>query len=110
MRKLICFLATGVFFLFTECSKDPLDFTPDVPAEKGSAFTEALSPEVEEAVESGVVWLLDQQDLSSGLFGGTDWDGVARTALAVTKLCDRSVERGFPSPAEEGPYVTEIVK
>lgn len=111
MKKLICLLCTGVFLLFTECSKDPLDFAPDIPAEKGVVGIEALSPEVDAAVETGVAWLLTQRNPSDGSFGGSfAYDAVARTALAVTKLCDRSVEMGYPYPAEDGPYVDEIVE
>ena len=77
MRKLICFLATGVFLLFTTCVTDPTDFAPDLQGEKSIALNEPFPPEVEEAIVSGIEWLLPIQT-PDGNFGGSS-NGVART-------------------------------
>ena len=98
----------GIVFLLaamvcTTCTKDEVLLPPDG---ESSALknTLVLPPEVETAIVSGINWLLTTQN-PDGNFGGYS-DGVARTALAVTKLCDRSVELGHMPLV--GPYATEI--
>lgn len=104
MRKLFCFLATGVFLLCTTCVTDPIDFAPELQREKSNAL---LFPQnVEDAIVSGIEWLLLPTTQNPDGSFGTPWDEVAKTALAVTKLCDRSVELG--SAPLEGIYATDI--
>ena len=107
MKRLIYFFVAGVFLLVTACSEDPFDLSPELPQVESVAPGE-YPPEISEAIETGIEWLLDQQH-TPGYFGST-FEGVARTALAVTKLCDRSVEMGYPSPtADDAPYSTQIM-
>jgi hypothetical protein len=105
MKKLrIGFILLLVAVICTNCFKE--EFL-DAPEETRSALKSEsfeLSEDVEAAIDAGIAYLLTQQR-PTGYFNSTS-DGVSRTSLAVTKLCDRSVELGyFPS---EGPYATEI--
>lgn len=106
MKKLLNLLILALFLVVLGCEKDSYMDTQTVDNDIKTTLRD-YSPEVEEAIETGVAWLLTTQD-ANGNFGGSINDGVARTALAVIKLCDRSIELEPGTPPMEGPYATEI--
>ena len=93
--------------IFVTCTRDQMLTPPESEPVLKSANV-VFTPEVEAAIESGISWLLLQQNPSDGCFGGGNSEMVARTALAVTKLCDRSIELG--QEPLNGPYTVEILK
>jgi len=56
---------------------------------------------INQAIEDGLAWLVNQQDTSGGANHGT-WTGYgsreAGTGLALYKLCERAYELGYDSP------------
>ena len=110
MKKLLSFLMLGVFLMIFGCQKDLVfdapEFKSDTPITLRNAGN-GLSDEVEEMVVGGVNWLLEQRNGDGSFSSGQEI--VARTAMAVVKLCDRSIEMGFPKPLADGaPYKTQI--
>lgn len=68
----------------------------------------ATDEEIEESVEAGVAWLVDQQDPESGCWD--NWLGarVASTGFAVVKLSDYARERGLDPLDPEYQYSDNI--
>jgi hypothetical protein len=96
------FFFASAAVIINSCRQDEEFFSQD--AEKLTLKNSTFPEPVETALDQGIVWLLTQQN-PAGSFG--PWgEEVAKTALAVTKLCDRSVELG--SLPLDGPYASEI--
>jgi hypothetical protein len=71
----------------------------------------ATDSEIQEAIERGVLWLVDQQknDGSWGPGGPDDTGRVAETGLAVVKLEDRAFEQGKTPFDDDYEYKQEVI-
>lgn len=105
MRKVVFLFLAGLLVWGIGCQKDALD---DFSGANNVTFRtgEEYSPEVWAAIEAGVGWLAAQQDPATGQFGWGGSEFVARTALAIAKLSDYSIEIGFTP--QTGPYASQI--
>jgi hypothetical protein len=61
----------------------------------GGAYA-APQEEIDQAIEDGVGWLVDAQNLDDGGWG--DWDRTAHTCFALVKLQELAYDRGHESP------------
>ena len=90
MKKLLSIIILGLFFVVLGCEKDSLfDTTVDNDTK---VSVRASDLEIEDMINGGVFWLLEQQNPDGSFSGGNEV--VARTAMAVVKLCDYSIENG----------------
>lgn len=67
----------------------------------------ATEEEIEGAIDTGLAWLVDQQDPVDGSWG--DWAQVAMTGLAVVKLEHRAFELDYESPFDPAYEYSENV-
>jgi hypothetical protein len=106
MKKLMSLLLMGALFMVLGCKKDSLfdDPLPPETMDKVTLRDDVTQEQINQAIADGIDWMVLQQN-PSGFFSSTS-DGVARTALAVAKLCDWSFENGVTP--QTGPYATEI--
>jgi hypothetical protein len=103
MRKLLFLLFAGLLVWGIGCQKDELFKASDnQQLTQRNGYTEE---DIQNSIDAGIAWLLTQQD-GTGRFGGSSYNEVARTALAVTKLCDKSFEDG--DDPTTGDYADEI--
>lgn len=107
MKKLISLLFVGMLILVIGCNKDSIFDDPLNPETKVALRDDVTQQQIDQAILDGIAWMLTQQD-GSGAFSSQSSDGVARTALAVTKLCDWSVENGYTPQDSENPYASNI--
>jgi hypothetical protein len=107
MKNLFIVFMTGLLLILIGCEKD-LDFIQnesEFNSEK-QGVNVRFSPEVETAIIDGINYLLTHQQ-PDGSFGADPGENVARTALVIAKLCDRSKELNqIPS---EGDFGEEIL-
>lgn len=116
----------GLFLMVIGCEKDALTEWDQTIAKKEQVVidnnavvgTRAFEPEVEAMIDRGVDYLLSTQVDNQaspyyGAFGeGTAYfnnEKVALTGMAITKLCDRSIEKGFQPTDPDGPYYGAIM-
>ena len=107
MRRLLFLLFAGMLVWGIGCQKDSL-LDNQINLDK-VLLQNATEEEIETAIDDGVAWILNNQyDAATGIFGGNDHpERVARTALAVAKLCDYSLENG--ESIYDGEYSDEIM-
>jgi len=104
MKKLLSIIILGLFFVVLGCEKDSLfDTTLD---DDIKVSVRATDTEIEDMIEGGVAWLLTNKNGDGSFSWGQEI--VARTAMAVVKLCDKSIEEGFQPLDPDGPYYTQI--
>lgn len=107
MRNLIYLLLAGLLVWGIGCQKDSLFDDLSKGTDELTLRTNGeYSPEVWAAIENGVEWLAGQQNPTTGQFGAGSSEFVARTALAVAKLSDYSIEMG--ATPQTGPYAGQI--
>lgn len=68
----------------------------------GSSAFAATEQQIEESIEAGITWLVDQQLADGSWRFNLYSQGTPSTCFALIKLQDRAFELGFDSPFDEG--------